>query len=53
MNWKKLALFLGIAFVLYCVLNYPEQSGEGVNQTAGGFGYAASQIHLFIKSLFS
>lgn len=53
MNWKKLAVILTIAFILYCIFTIPEDTGQAGNETAGGLGFAASQILVFIRSLFN
>jgi hypothetical protein len=51
MNYKKLGIFLGAAFVLFYVISQPTDSAGLVRSALGGIGDAADKLAIFVKSL--
>jgi hypothetical protein len=50
-NYKKIGIFLGIAFVLYFLVQQPEESAGLVRDALGGVGDAAGKLAEFVRSL--
>lgn len=51
MNFRKIALFLGIAFVLYYVIEQPAQTAAWFRGALGGVGDAAGRLAEFVRQL--
>jgi len=52
-DYKKLGIILGVAFVIFFVVNQPENSAGMVKDALGGIGHAADRLAVFVKSLVS
>jgi hypothetical protein len=52
-DYKKLGIILGIAFVIFFVVQQPEDSAGLVRDALGGIGHAADKLAVFVKSLVS
>jgi len=50
-NYKKMGIFLGIAFVLYFLVQQPAESAGLVRDALGGVGDAASKLAEFVRQL--
>jgi len=50
-DYKKIGILLGVAFVLFFLINQPDESAGLVKDALGGIGHAANRLALFIKSL--
>lgn len=50
-NYKKIGVFLGIAFVLYFLVSQPTESAGLVRDALGGVGDAASKLAEFVRQL--
>ena len=48
-NYKKMGIFLGIAFVLYFLVQQPAESAGLVRDALGGVGDAASKLAEFVR----
>ncbi|MFV0535075.1 MAG: hypothetical protein ACK5MR_15675 [Cumulibacter sp.] len=53
MSIKKLISLLLLAFVIFYVLTFPEESSNIVHSTVDALGTAASNFATFVKSIFS
>lgn len=53
MNLKKIVALLLIAFVVFYVLSFPEESSGIIRSTVDALGDAASNFATFVKSIFS
>lgn len=53
MKYKKLAILIGVAFVLFFVVQQPQDSAGLVKDALGGIGHAADKLAVFVKSLVS
>ena len=51
MNLKKVIAWLVVAFVIFYVIQAPEQSAQLVRQAGNALGDAASSLANFVKSL--
>lgn len=51
MDYKKLGILLGVAFVIFFVVQQPEDSAGLVRDALGGIGHAADRLGVFVKSL--
>lgn len=51
MNYKKMAIFMGIAFVLYYLIAQPNESVDLVRSALGGVGQAAATLADFVRRL--
>jgi hypothetical protein len=52
-DYKKLGILLGVAFVIFFIVNQPTASAGMVKDALGGIGHAADKLALFVKSLFA
>jgi len=50
-DYKKLGILLGVAFVLFFVIQQPADSAGLVKDALGGIGHAADKLAIFVKSL--
>jgi hypothetical protein len=50
-DYKKLGILLGVAFVIFFVVQQPEDSAGLVRDALGGIGHAADKLAVFVKSL--
>lgn len=53
MKIKKLIGLLLIAFVIFYILTFPEDSSNIIRATVGGLGDAAGNFATFVKSIFA
>ena len=51
MNLKKLVAWLVVAFVIFYVIQAPEQSAQMVKNAGNALGDAATSLANFVKSL--
>jgi hypothetical protein len=50
-NYKKIGIFLGIAFAAYYLISQPQESAGLVRDALGGIGDAAGKLAEFVRSL--
>lgn len=50
-GYKKAAIFLGIAFVLWFVVTGPDNAAQVARDALGGVGDAAGQVAEFVRRL--
>ena len=53
MKYKKQLILLGVAFVIFFLVQQPTESAGLVKDALGGLGNAADKLALFVKSLIS
>ncbi len=53
MNLKKIIGLLLIAFVIFYVLSFPEQSSQIIRSTVSALGDAAGNFATFVQSIFA
>lgn len=53
MNVKKIVGLLLIAFVIFYVLSFPQESSNIIRSTVSALGDAASSFATFVRSIFA
>lgn len=51
MNYKRIGIFLGVAFVLFFLASQPTETHELLKQTIGGVGDVAQKLAEFVRRL--
>lgn len=51
MNWKKLGIWVGIAFVVFYLITQPTNAADAVNGAVGWVQSAANSLSTFVASL--
>ena len=53
MDYKKLGIILGIAFVVFFLVNQPSEAAGLIKNSIAGVGHIADKLALFVKHLSS